>query len=210
MRENLADLRGQLVVWKGWETNSRYNNTWTCISKATVTSWDYKTPVQKSFTKNLTKVDHFWLIANHGGKFNYENNQYEKVGGIGIVKSYMRKDGSIDYTIKKPDEPRLYCIEGFIDRLNETFKYIKDKERIEELSFIKELLETHSKENPTIYSMFTERDEFKKSICDQLELIKSSYEATNKALKTVKMNGKCKKLDLLRVKKQIKPKSKGF
>ena len=28
--------------------------------------------------------------------------------------------------------------------------------------------------------------------------------------KTVKMNGKCKKLDLLIVKKQIKPKSKGF
>ena len=22
MRKNLADLRGQLVVWKGWETNS--------------------------------------------------------------------------------------------------------------------------------------------------------------------------------------------
>ena len=210
MRKNLADLRGQLVVWKGWETNSRYNNTWTCISKATVTPWDYKTPVQKSFTKNITKVDHFWLIASHAGKFHYENNQYEKLGGIGIVKSYMRKDGSIDYTIKKPDEPRLYCIEGFIDRLNETFKNLKDKERIEELSFIKELLETHSKANPTIYSMLTERDEFKKSICDQLELIKSSYEATNKALKTVKMNGKCKKLDILRVKKQIKPKSKGF
>ena len=55
-----------------------------------------------------------------------------------------------------------------------------------------------------------ERDEFKKSISDELDFVKSSYEATNKALKTVKMNGKCKKLDLLRVKKQIKPKSKGF
>tara|TARA_Y100000114_G_scaffold24123_1_gene19827 strand:- start:164 stop:796 length:633 start_codon:yes stop_codon:yes gene_type:complete len=210
MRKNLADLRGQLVVWQGWETNSRYNNTWTCISKATVTPWDYKTPIQKCFTKNLIKVDHFWLIASQHGKFHYENNQYEKLGGIGFVKSYMRKDGSIDYTIKYPIEPRLYCIEGFIGRLNKTFKNLKDKERIEELSFIKELLETHSKQNPTIYSMLTERDEFKKSICHQLEFIKSSYEATNKALKTVKMNGKCKKLDLLRVKKQIKSKSKGF
>ena len=209
MRKNLADLRGQLVVWKGWETNSRYNNTWTCISKATVTPWRFNVPIQKSFTKNLTKVDHFWVTTDQEN-IGAESMQYEKLGGIGIVKSYMRKDGSIDYTIKKPDEPRLYCIEGFIDRLNETFKNIKDKERIEELSFIKELLETHSKENPTIYSMLIERDEFKKSICDQLELIKSSYEATNKALKTVKMNVKCKKLDLLRVKKQNKPKSKGF
>ena len=210
MRKNLENLRGQLVVWMGWETNSRHNNTWTCISKATVTPWDYKTPIQKSFTKNLTKVDHFWLIANHAGKFHYENNQYEKLGGIGVVKSYMRKDGSIDYTIKKPDEPKLYCMEGFIDRFNETFKNLKDQERIKELSFVKELLETHSKENPTIYSMLTERDEFKKSICNELEFIKSSYELTSKALKTFKMNGKCKKLDLLRVKKQIKPKSKGF
>jgi len=210
MRKNLADLRGQLVVWMGWETNSRYNNTWTCISKATVTPWDYKTPIQKSFTKNLTKVDHFWLISNYSDEYHHQNNQYEKLGGIGIVKSYMRKDGSIDYTIKKPDEPKLYCIEGFIDRFNETFKNIKDEERIKELSFVKELLDTHSKQNPTIYSMLMERDEFKKSISDELDFVKSSYEATNKALKTVKMNGKCKKLDLLRVKKQIKPKSKGF
>ena len=155
-------------------------------------------------------MDHFWLIANHAGKFHYENNQYEKLGGIGIVKSYMRKDGSIDYTIKKPDEPKLYCIEGFIDRFNQTFKNLKDQERIKELSFVKELLDTHSKENPTIYSMLMERDEFKKSISDELDFVKSSYELTTKALKTVKMNGKCKKLDLLRVKKQIKPKSKGF
>ena len=210
MRKNLADLRGQLVVWKGWETNSRYNNTWTCISKATVTPWDYKTPIQKSFTQNLTKVDHFWLTFDQKNNIQQESMQYEKLGGIGIVKSYMRKDGSIDYTIKKPDEPKLYCIEGFIDRFNETFKNIKDEERIKELSFVKELLDTHSKENPTIYSMLMERDEFKKSISDELDFVKSSYEATNKALKTVKMNGKCKKLDLLRVKKQIKPKSKGF
>ena len=151
MRKNLADLRGQLVVWMGWETNSRHKNTWTCISKATVTPWDYKTPIQKSFTKNLTKVDHFWLISNYSDEYHHQNNQYEKLGGIGIVKSYMRKDGSIDYTIKKPDEPKLYCMEGFIDRFNDTFKNLKDQERIKQLSFVKELLETHSKENPTIY-----------------------------------------------------------
>ena len=95
MRKNLADLRGQLVVWMGWETNSRHKNTWTCISKATVTPWDYKTPIQKSFTKNLTKVDHFWLISNYAEEYHHENNQYEKLGGIGVVKSYMRKDGLI-------------------------------------------------------------------------------------------------------------------
>ena len=65
-------------------------------------------------------------------------------------------------------------------------------------------------ENPRLYSMFIEFDVFKKEVYTDLEFRKSSLEATNKALKTVKMNGKCKKLDLLTVKKQIKPKSKGF
>ena len=46
--------------------------------------------------------------------------QYEKLGGIGIVKSYMRNDGSIDYTIKRP--PKIYCIERIIRKLNDTFE----------------------------------------------------------------------------------------
>ena len=96
MRKNLEDLRGQLVAWKGWETNSRHNNTWACISKATVTPWRFNIPIQKSFTQNLTKVDHFWLTSDQKNNIQQESMQYEKLGGIGIVKSYMRKDGSID------------------------------------------------------------------------------------------------------------------
>ena len=210
MRKNLADLRGQLVVWKGWETNSRYNNTWACISKATVTPWRFNVPIQKSFTKNLIKIDHFWLTSDQKNNIQQESMQYEKLGGIGIVKSYMRKDGSIDYTIKKPDEPRLYCIEGFIRTFNQTFKNKTDEEVILDLTVAKRLIDTHTPENPRLYSMLIEFDVFKKEVYTDLEFRKSSYEATNKALETVKMNGKCKKLDLLRVKKQIKPKSKGF
>ena len=210
MRKNLADLRGQLVVWKGWETNSRYNNTWTCISKATVTPWRFNIPIQKSFTKDLTKVDHFWLTTDQENNIQQESMQYEKLGGIGIVKSYMRKDGSIDYTIKKPDEPKLYCIEGLIRTFNKTFKNKTDEEVIFDLTVAKRLIDTHSLENPRLYSMLIEFDVFKKEVYTDLEFRKSSFEATNKALKTVKMNGKCKKLDLLRVKKQTKPKSKGF
>ena len=122
----------------------------------------------------------------------------------------MRKDGSIDYTIKKPDEPKLYCIEGFIDRFNETFKNLTDKERISRLTDVKELIVAHTPENPTLYSMLTDFNRFKKEVYDELEFLESSYTLTTKALKTVKMNGKCKKLDLLKVKKQIKPKSRGF
>ena len=208
MRKNLADLRGQLVAWKGWETNSRHNNTWACISKATVTPWRFNIPIQKSFTKDLTKVDHFWLTTDQKNNIQQESMQYEKLGGIGIVKSYMRNDGSIDYTIKRP--PKIYCIERIIDRLNEILHQLADKEKIENLKNIKELIDAHTPENPTLYSMLTDFYGFKKEVYSELEFLESSHALTTKALKTVKMNGKCKKLDLLRVKKQIKPKSKGF
>ena len=208
MRKNLADLRGQLVAWKGWETNSRHNNTWACISKATITPWRFNIPIQKSFTKDLTKVDHFWLTSDQKNNIQQESMQYEKLGGIGIVKSYMRNDGSIDYTIKRP--PKIYCIERIIDRLNEILHQLADKEKIENLKNIKELIDAHTPENPTLYSMLTDFHGFKKEVYDELEFLESSHALTTKALKTVKMNGKCKKLDLLRVKKQIKPKSKGF
>ena len=210
MRKSLADLRGQLVAWKGWETNTRHNKTWTCISKASVTPWHYKTPIQKSFTQNITKVDHFWLTSDQTDKFKHQSYQYEKVGGLGIVKSYMRNDGSIDYTIKKPAEPRMFCMEGFVSRFNETFKDVTDEKRIEELTFVKQLIDLHSIENPRLYSMLMDFDYFKKDVLEELEFLESSFEATKKALKTVKQNGKCKKLDLLRVKKQTKVKTKGF
>ena len=208
MRKNLADLRGQLVAWKGWETNSRYNNTWACISKATVTPWRFNIPIQKSFTKNLIKVDHFWLTSDQKNNIQQECMQYEKLGGIGIVKSYMRNDGSIDYTIKRP--PSIYCIERIIDKLNDTLYQLADKEKIKALKSIKDLIDDHTPENPTLYSMLTDFNCFRKEVYDELEFLESSHALTTKALKTVKMNGKCKKLDLLRVKKQIKPKSKGF
>ena len=208
MRKNLADLRGQLVAWKGWETNSRYNNSWACISKATVTPWRFNVPIQKSFTQNLTKIDHFWLTSDQKNNIQQESMQYEKLGGIGIVKSYMRNDGSIDYTIKRP--PSIYCIERIIDKLNDTLHQLADKEKIKALKSIKYLIDDHTPENPTLYSMLTDFDRFKKEVFNELEFIESSHALTSKALKTVKMNGKCKKLDLLRVKKQIKPKSKGF
>ena len=200
MRKNLEDLRGQLVAWKGWETNSRHNNTWACISKATVTPWRFNIPIQKSFTKDLTKVDHFWLTTDQKNNIQQESMQYEKLGGIGIVKSYMRNDGSIDYTIKRP--PKIYCIERIIDRLNEILHQLADKEKIENLRNIKDLIDSHTPENPTLYSMLTDFHGFKKEVYDELEFLESSYALTTKALKTVKMNGKCKKLDLLRVKKQ--------
>ena len=93
---------------------------------------------------------------------------------------------------------------------NETFKNKTDEEKIFDLTVVEKLINLHTLENPRLYSMLMEYDQFKKDILEELEFYKSSFEVTQKALKTVKQNGKCKKLDLLRVKKQTKVKTKGF
>ena len=208
MRKNLESLRGKLVAWKGWETNSRHNNTWACISKATVTPWKFNVPIQKSFTENLTKVDHFWLTSDQKNNTEQVSLQYEKLGGIGIVKSYMRNDGSIDYTLKRP--PKIYCIEGIIRMFNETFDSLADKERIQRLIVIKDLINTHTPENPTLYSMLEDFEKFKNNIFEELRFLESSFRVTQKSLKTVRQNGKCKKLNLIKLPKKSTTKTKGF
>ena len=51
MRKTLADFRGKLVAWKGWETSQRHNRTWICISKAYVILWDRNMAIQKIVEK---------------------------------------------------------------------------------------------------------------------------------------------------------------
>ena len=51
MRKTLANFRGKLVAWKGWETSQRHNRTWICISKAYVILWDKNIAVQKIVEK---------------------------------------------------------------------------------------------------------------------------------------------------------------
>ncbi len=208
MRKNLESLRGKLVAWKGWETNSRHNNTWACISKATVTPYRFNVPIQKSFTENLTKVDHFWLTSDQKNNTEQVSLQYEKLGGIGLVKSYMRNDGSIDYTLKRP--PEIYCIEGIIRSFNETFDSLADVERIKRLKNVKDLINAHTPENPTLYSMLTNFEKFKNDVLEELRFLESSFELTQKSLKTVRQNGKCKKLNLIKLPKKLITKTKGF
>ena len=208
MRKNLESLRGKLVAWKGWETNSRHNNTWACISKATVTPYRFNVPIQKSFTENLIKVDHFWLTSDQKNNTEQVSLQYEKLGGIGVVKSYMRNDGSIDYTLKRP--PEIYCIEGIIRSFNETFDSLADKERIKRLKNVKDLINNHTPENPTLYSMLTNFEKFKNDVLEELRFLESSFELTQKSLKTVTQNGKCKKLNLIKSPKKLITKTKGF
>ena len=209
MRKKLANLRGKLVAWKGWETGSRHNRTWICISKASISEWDGITPIQKSFNEHVIKVDHFWLTADKKNELHPQTiNQYEKVCGLGVVKTYMRNDGTIDYTVRKPSS--IYCVENFIEAFNDNFKGMPIKERIKNLQLAKKLIDEHTLENPKLYCMIFNFNKFKDSIFEELEYLQSCDVATDKALKTVKMNGKCKKLNLINLPKKSITKTKGF
>ena len=208
MRESLKDLRGKLVAWHGWETSQRHNRTWICISKAYVIQWDRNAAIQKIVEKKGGfYIDHFWLSGDKEKMEPQTIKLYDKVGGVGIVRTYMRKNGSIDYTIKMPSD--LWNVESFIDLYNDEYKQTTPKQKIERLNEGLKHIEDHEKfDEHILYGLTRSISSLKNELLEEKRYIENSVKATEKALKTATMNGKCTDLNLFR--KQKKQKSKGF
>ena len=208
MRKTLADLRGKLVAWRGWETSQRHNRTWICISKAYVIRWDRNAAIQKIVEKKGGfYIDHFWLSGDKEKIEPQPIKLYNKVGGVGIVRTYMRKNGSIDYTIKMPSD--LWNVESFIDLYNEEYKQTTPKQKIERLNEGLKHIKDHETNNEHIlYGITRSISSLKKELEEEKRYIKNSVNATEKALKTATMNGKCSKINLFKNKKIVKV--KGF
>jgi len=208
MRESLKDLRGKLVAWHGWETSQRHNRTWICISKAYVIQWDRNAAIQKIVEKKGGfYLDHFWLSGDKNTIEPQPIKLYNKVGGVGIVRTYMRKNGSIDYTIKMPSD--LWNVESFIDLYNEEYKQTTPKQKIERLNEgLKHIKNHETNSEHILYGITRSISSLKKELEEEKRYIKNSVNATEKALKTATMNGKCSKINLFKNKKIVKV--KGF
>ena len=208
MRESLKDLRGKLVAWHGWETSQRHNRTWICISKAYVIEWDRNAAIQKIVEKKGGfYLDHFWLSGDKNTIEPQPIKLYNKVGGVGIVRTYMRKNGSIDYTIKMPSD--LWNVESFIDLYNEEYKQTTPKQKIERLNEgLKHIKNHETNSEHILYGISRSISSLKKELEEEKRYIKNSVNATERALKTATMNGKCSKINLFKNKKIEKV--KGF
>tara|TARA_R100000231_G_scaffold5980_1_gene8993 strand:+ start:1291 stop:1917 length:627 start_codon:yes stop_codon:yes gene_type:complete len=208
MRESLKDLRGKLVAWHGWETSQRHNRTWICISKAYVIQWDRNAAIQKIVEKKGGfYLDHFWLSGDKNTIEPQPIKLYNKVGGVGIVRTYMRKNGSIDYTIKMPSD--LWNVESFIDLYNEEYKQTTPKQKIERLNEgLKHIKDHETNSEHILYGITRSISSLKNELLEEKRYIENSVNATEKALKTATMNGKCSKINLFKNKKIVKV--KGF
>tara|TARA_R100000700_G_scaffold28179_1_gene35037 strand:- start:739 stop:1365 length:627 start_codon:yes stop_codon:yes gene_type:complete len=208
MRESLKDLRGKLVAWHGWETSQRHNRTWICISKAYVIQWDRNAAIQKIVEKKGGfYLDHFWLSGDKNTIEPQPIKLYNKVGGVGIVRTYMRKNGSIDYTIKMPSD--LWNVESFIDLYNEEYKQTTPKQKIERLNEgLKHIKDHETNSEHILYGITRSISSLKNELLEEKRYIENSVNATEKALKTATMNGKCSKINLFKNKKIVK--AKGF
>jgi len=208
MRESLKDLRGKLVAWHGWETSQRHNRTWICISKAYVIEWDRNAAIQKIVEKKGGfYLDYFWLSGDKNTIEPQPIKLYNKVGGVGIVRTYMRKNGSIDYTIKMPSD--LWNVESFIDLYNEEYKQTTPKQKIERLNEgLKHIKNHETNSEHILYGISRSISSLKKELEEEKRYIKNSVNATERALKTATMNGKCSKINLFKNKKIEKV--KGF
>ena len=210
MRTTLAEYRGKLVAWTGWETSQRHNRTWICIAKAYVIPWDRNAAIQKIVKeKGGIHLHHFWLTGDKKTKTPQPIRLYNKLGGVGVVRTYMRKDGSIDYTLKMPSN--MWSIEDFIDLYNDEYKQTTPKQKIQRLAEgLKNIKKHETDNNHILYGLTRSVKSLKKELEEEKKFIENSVEATDKALKTVKMNGKCKNLNLIQFPKRKSTKSKSF
>ena len=210
MRETLAQFEGQLVAFCGWETGSRHNQTWVCVSKPYVCVWNRDDSVQAAVKrKGGHRFDHLWLSGDTERNKPQGLKMFEKIGGIGVVRQYQRSDGSLDYTVKSPAD--RFCIEEFFDLYNKDFEKNTQEQRLELLQEALKVVEKHQGgSSQIIFGMATSVSSFKAEISEQELEIRRSIEATKSALETATMNGKCKSLDVVSFSARTARKSKGF
>jgi hypothetical protein len=210
MRKTLAELEGQWVAFSGWETGSRHNQTWVCVSKAYVRVWNKDDSVQTAVKrKGGYRFDHLWLTGDGEKSPPQGLKMFDRIGGIGIVRKYQRNDGSFDYTVKSPRN--RYSIEEFLDQYNENFEKNSQQERLDLLQQALRVVEAHQNgSDDIVFGMAKSVSRFKAEISAQELEIRRSIEATESALKTATMNGKCKSLDVVSFSARTARKSKGF
>ena len=210
MRKTLAGLEGQWVAFSGWETGSRHNQTWVCVSKAYVRVWNRDDSVQTAVKrKGGYRFDHLWLTGDGEKSPPQGLKMFDRIGGIGIVRKYQRNDGTFDYTVKSPRG--RYSIEEFLDQYNENFEKNSQQERLDLLQQALRVVEAHQNgSDDIVFGMAKSVSRFKAEISAQELEIRRSIEATELALKTATMNGKCKSLDVVSFSARTARKSKGF
>lgn len=210
MRKTLAGLEGQWVAFSGWETGSRHNQTWVCVSKAYVRVWNKDDSVQTAVKrKGGYRFDHLWLTGDGEKSPPQGLKMFDRIGGIGIVRKYQRNDGTFDYTVKSPRG--RYSIEEFLDQYNENFEKNSQQERLDLLQQALRVVEAHQNgSDDIVFGMAKSVSRFKAEISAQELEIRRSIEATELALKTATMNGKCKSLDVVSFSARTARKSKGF
>lgn len=210
MRRTLKEFEGQLVAFSGWETGSRHNQTWVCVSKPYVCVWNRDDSVQTAVKrKGGYRFDHLWLTGDEQRSKPQGLKMFEKIGGIGVVRQYQRSDGSLDYTVKSPRD--RYSIEEFLDQYNENFEKSSQQERLDLLQQALRVVEAHQNgSDEIVFGMAKSVSHFKAEISAQELEIRRSIEATKMALETATMNGKCKSLDVVSFSTRTVRKSKGF
>jgi len=210
MRKTLASLEGELVVYYGWEVGTRYDKTWVCLSNPYVIIWDRDLSVQDAIKqKGGYRFDHLWLTGDKENFGSQKIKQFKQVGGIGVVRRYRRKNGTVDFTVKTPSD--RWVIEDFLGIYNKNFitrslrgnlKLIEDALRIVALH------EGGSSE--IVFGTANSVSSFKEELLDHQHSLSSSIEITEKTLETTNMKGKCKKINILQFPNSTVSSSKGF
>jgi len=211
MRKTLAFFENKFVAFGGWETGTRHNRAWICLSKPYVVPWDKDGSVQESLKrKNGHRFDHLWLTGDQKQMPKQRISTFKKIGGVGIVRKYRRNDGTVDYTVKIPDQRMI--IEDFLDMYNDSFDSTTQVEKVEMIENALECVALHKDESKEdiLFGMARSVSSFYSELLELHKKMKRSIEITEKTLKTVKAKGKCKSLDVVNFRSGSLPPTSGF
>ena len=201
-------MEGQLVAVRGRLSGFGHRKNLFCLANCAINLWDRKSTIRACIDEQpgVVQVDHLWVSLEEE-ELNIK--RYERCGMLGRVGRYSRADGSVDLGIVKP---------GINQTIDDLCHYIVNRPKkdcaattLNVLRASQEAIAKHEKGEMILWGVDVDLATFSKLIDRYLHKYSKTVEASNKALATATMNGRCKQLrEVVQMPRQALKKASGF
>lgn len=201
MRNQLKDLIGKVVCYRGWEVSARKDGSYCCFKNVRLNQWDWDEGIfHCAMRKPGIYVDHLWMCnetysKSDGTKF------YKQLMGVARILPYKRANGTHDLTLSVKGI-HLHNMDEWIEEQNLMHdKGTPDSAWIPWYEKSLKAIEQHEqRKNVFCYCSNHRVSKIKRIMQEELAMMKNAEINTRNALKTATMNGPCSKTKSLEFK----------
>ena len=201
-------MEGQLVAVRGRLSGFGHRKDLFCLANCAINLWDGNSTVKACIDEQpgVVQVDHLWVSLESETT---EVKRYERFGLLGRVGWYSKADGSVDLGIVDPGN-NLIIDDLMRDIANRPQKDSAATTR-NLLRANQKLIAKHEKGEVILWGVDCDLASFSKIIDRYLHKYSKTVEASDKALGTATMNGRCKQLrEVAKMPRQALKKASGF